>query len=147
MNVLLDECIAGKLKNSLAGHDCRTASEVGLAGRKNGEVLSLAERLGFEIFVTMDKGVEYEQNLTGRKIAIINTAMAGLPPGGPQLSSKSFVRAVLRNREKLSLPGRELDEGAPGGGQGGVPRRGVVPAGGIHRDQPGDRQPGSGAVL
>ena len=58
MNVLLDECIPRKLKNSLAGHDCRTASEVGLAGRKNGEVLSLTERPGFDIFLTMDKGVE-----------------------------------------------------------------------------------------
>jgi predicted nuclease of predicted toxin-antitoxin system len=71
MNVLLDERIPRKLKNSLAGHDCRTAPEVGVAGRKNGEVLSVAERLGFDIFVTMDKGVEYEQNLAGRKIAII----------------------------------------------------------------------------
>ena len=45
--------------------------EVGLAGMKNGALLSLAEQRGFEVFVTMDQGVEYEQNLVGRKIAII----------------------------------------------------------------------------
>jgi len=45
--------------------------EAGFAGRKNGALLSLAESAGFEIFVTMDKGIQYEQNLTGRKIAII----------------------------------------------------------------------------
>lgn len=71
MRILLDECVPRKLKNSIAEHDCRTVPEAGLAGEKNGELLALAERLGFEVFVTMDKGVEYEQNLSERKIAII----------------------------------------------------------------------------
>src|ERR1017187_4384692 len=43
----------------------------GLAGRKNGFLLDLAEKAGFEIFVTMDKGLEYQQNLEGRSIAIL----------------------------------------------------------------------------
>ena len=43
----------------------------GLGGKKNGELLLLAEKSGFEIFLTLDKGVEYEQNLAGRKIAVI----------------------------------------------------------------------------
>jgi hypothetical protein len=49
--------------------------------------------------------------------------------------------------QELSVPGSELEDGVPRGGQGGVPRWGVVPSGGIHRDQPGNRQPGGGAVL
>lgn len=52
-------------------HDCRTVPEAGLAGKRNGELISLAEELGYEIFLTMDKGVEYEQNLQHRKLAII----------------------------------------------------------------------------
>jgi hypothetical protein len=71
MKVLLDECHPRKLKNGLPDHACRTVPEAGLAGKKNGALLSLAEGEGFEVFVTMDKGVEYEQNLAGRKIAII----------------------------------------------------------------------------
>jgi len=71
MRILLDECIPRKLKNELSDHDCRTVPEVGLAGKKNGALLSLAEAAGFEIFLTMDKGLQYEQNLTGRKIAIL----------------------------------------------------------------------------
>ena len=47
----------------------------------------------------------------------------------------------------LSLPGGELEDGAAGGGEGGVPLRGTVPARGVHRDQPGNGQPGGGAVL
>jgi predicted nuclease of predicted toxin-antitoxin system len=71
MKILLDECLPRKIKHSLAMHECRTVPEVGLAGKRNGELLSLAEEQGYEIFVTMDKGVEYEQNLRARKLAII----------------------------------------------------------------------------
>jgi len=65
MKVLLDECIPRKFKHSLPDHRCSTVPEAGLAGKKNGALLGLAEGAGFEIFVTMDKGLEYEQNLAG----------------------------------------------------------------------------------
>ena len=71
MKVLLDECIPRKLKNALTDCDCQTVPEAGLAGKKNGELLSLAERAGFDLFFTMDKGLQYQQNLTGRKITIL----------------------------------------------------------------------------
>lgn len=45
--------------------------EAGLAGNNNGLLLSLAERAGFDLFFTMDKGLQYQQNLAGRKIAIL----------------------------------------------------------------------------
>jgi hypothetical protein len=54
MKVLLDVCIPRKLENSLSDHECLTVPEVKLAGMKNGELLSLAEQRGFEVFVTMD---------------------------------------------------------------------------------------------
>jgi hypothetical protein len=71
MKVLLDECIPRKLKGALADHDCKTAPEAGLAGQKNGRLLSLAEAAGFDLFLTMDKGLQYQQNLAGRSIAIL----------------------------------------------------------------------------
>jgi hypothetical protein len=71
MKVLLDECIPRKLKTSLSGHECQTVPEAGLAGQKNGALLSLAEAAGFELFITMDKGLQYQQNLAGRSIAIL----------------------------------------------------------------------------
>ena len=71
MRILLDECIPRKLKYRLPGHECRTVPEAGLAGKKNGSLLDLAESAGCEIFVTMDKGLQYEQNLAGRNIAIL----------------------------------------------------------------------------
>jgi hypothetical protein len=71
MKVLLDECVPRKLKNNLIGHECQTVPEVGLAGKKNGELLALAREAGFEVFVTVDRGIEYEQNLARQDIAVI----------------------------------------------------------------------------
>ena len=71
MRLLLDECVPRKVKNSLPGHDCRTVPEEGMAGKKNGELLLLAEQPGFEVFLTLDRGLEYEQNLQRRIMAII----------------------------------------------------------------------------
>jgi predicted nuclease of predicted toxin-antitoxin system len=90
MRILLDECIPRKLKFSLPRHACQTVPEAGLAGKKNGSLLDLAESAGFEIFVTMDKGLEYEQNLAGRSIAILilrakSNRLADLLPLAPDL--------------------------------------------------------------
>ena len=71
MKILLDECIPPNVKCSLPDHECHTVPEAGLAGRKNGFLLDLAEQAGFEIFVIMDRGLEYQQNLEGRSIAIL----------------------------------------------------------------------------
>ena len=71
MKVLLDECVPRKLCKHLTGHECVTVSDAGLAGTKNGELLSAAERSGFDLFLTVDQGVAYQQNLTQRTIAIL----------------------------------------------------------------------------
>ena len=90
MKILLDECIPRKIEYSLPDHECRTVPESGLAGQKNGALLDLAESAGFEIFVTMDKGLEYEQNLAGRSIAILilrakSNRLADLLPLAPDI--------------------------------------------------------------
>jgi hypothetical protein len=71
MKLLLDECLPRKFKSHLLGHECHTVPEAGWAGKKNGELLSLAEKAGFQIFLTLDQGMEYEQNLKGRAIALV----------------------------------------------------------------------------
>jgi predicted nuclease of predicted toxin-antitoxin system len=54
MRVLLDECVPRKLKKSLQDHECQTVPEAGLAGKTNGELLAAAERLGFDVLITLD---------------------------------------------------------------------------------------------
>ena len=70
MRVLIDECMPRKFKLCLTPHDCQTVPEAGLAGKKNGELIGLAEGR-FDVLVTLDKGLEFQQNLTGREIAIV----------------------------------------------------------------------------
>lgn len=45
--------------------------EAGWAGKKNGELLALAENAGFQVFISLDQGIGYQQNLTGRNISVI----------------------------------------------------------------------------
>lgn len=71
MRILIDECIDERLRNSFPGHDCQTACYAGLAGLENGELLTAAETAKFHVLLSVDQGIEYQQNLTGRKIAII----------------------------------------------------------------------------
>jgi hypothetical protein len=68
MRILIDECIDQRFRNSLPDHDCQTARYAGLAGLKNGELLTAAETAKFDVFLTVDQGIEYQQNLTGCQV-------------------------------------------------------------------------------
>lgn len=72
MKILVDECAPKDLKFALAakGHDSSTVQEIGLSGKKNGELLSLAEGR-FDVLLTLDKNIQFQQNLSGRKIAVL----------------------------------------------------------------------------
>jgi len=72
MKVLIDECAPRAIKNHLRnyGHECLTFQEAGWAGKQNGELLRLAE-VAFDVLVTVDANLHYQQNLAGRKIAIV----------------------------------------------------------------------------
>jgi hypothetical protein len=71
MKLLLDERIPKKLKQSFVGYDCRTLPESGFAGKNNDELLTSAERAGFDVLITTDRGLENEQNLKDRRIAVL----------------------------------------------------------------------------
>jgi hypothetical protein len=94
-----------------------------------------------ELYAALEeRGVKYAIRLPTndnleRKIAEFLT-----PSGKAQLQAAGPV-------QELSLSGRQLEDGAACGGEGGVPLRGVVPAGRIHRDQSYSFKPGSGTVL
>src|SRR5258708_14778683 len=70
MKILIDECLPRTLKNHLAGHECRTVQEMAWSGKTTGALLSLAEYV-FEVLVTIDQSIEYQQELTSRKIALL----------------------------------------------------------------------------
>lgn len=71
MKILLDECLPIDFRHSLPGHEVHTADWVGFKSLKNGRLLQEAETAGYEVLLTVDQGVPYQQNLTQRKIAIL----------------------------------------------------------------------------
>jgi hypothetical protein len=90
MRVLLDECVPRKLKSRLVGHECRTVPEEGLAGKKNGELLRLPDEAGLEVFLTLDRGIEFQQNLQTRRVAVLvvhaaSSRLSDLLPHVPEI--------------------------------------------------------------
>jgi hypothetical protein len=59
------------LPGSLLGHTVTRAKRRGWDTLSNGDLLAEAERAGFDVFVTADKNIQYQQNLSGRKIAVV----------------------------------------------------------------------------
>jgi hypothetical protein len=71
MRILLDECVPRPLRRELAGNDVRTIKEMGWAGKKNGELLALMAGAGFEVLLTVDQNLRYQQNLTSAGVAVV----------------------------------------------------------------------------
>jgi hypothetical protein len=71
MRILLDECVPRRLRRELPGHDVRTVPEMGWSGKKNGELLRLMAAQGFEIFLTVDQNLRYQQNLAATNVAAL----------------------------------------------------------------------------
>jgi predicted nuclease of predicted toxin-antitoxin system len=72
MKVLIDECAPLALKSFLSkhGHESLTVQEAGWSGKENGELLAEAET-EFDVLVTVDTNLRYQQNLAGRRLAIV----------------------------------------------------------------------------
>lgn len=70
MKVLFDQGTPVPLRRLLEGHAVRTAYEMGWSEMSNGQLLAVAEEL-FDVMVTTDRNLSYQQNLVGRRLAII----------------------------------------------------------------------------
>ena len=71
MKLLLDECVPEDLKELIAGHEVATVSEMGWKGTKNGELMRRTVASGFDVFLTSDKNIRHQQNISTHKIAVI----------------------------------------------------------------------------
>ena len=70
MRILFDQGTPVPLRRTLAPHEVSTAYELGWANLQNGDLLRAAEGR-FEAFITTDQNLRYQQNLTGRQLAIL----------------------------------------------------------------------------
>jgi hypothetical protein len=89
MKVLLDECVPRKLGRELTDHEVFTVTERGWSGIKNGNLLALAAP-EFDVFLTIDQNLKYQQNLKNFSIGIIlltarNNRLKSLLPLMPEV--------------------------------------------------------------
>lgn len=70
MKLLLDECLDWRLGRDLPGHEVRTVQEMGWGGIKNGRLLALAQT-DFQVFITGDRNLSFQQNLPTFSIAVV----------------------------------------------------------------------------
>ena len=71
MKILLDNCVPGDFAQHLPGHDVAHCAHLGWERLGNGTLLSAAEEAGFSVMVTVDKSIQFQQNMRRRKIAVI----------------------------------------------------------------------------
>jgi hypothetical protein len=71
LKLLLDENLPHQIRHELVGHDVFTAAYMNWSGIENGELLRLAASQGFDVLITNDRGLEYEQNLDALPLAVI----------------------------------------------------------------------------
>ena len=71
MKILLDECLPVDFRRSLVGHEVHTVQWAGFKSKRNGELLRSAELAGYEVFVTVDQGIPFQQFLSGRVLSIV----------------------------------------------------------------------------
>jgi len=72
MKILVDECLPAPIKDCLSpfGHERKTVREIGFGNKKNGELPALAEGK-WDVLLTSDRNIKYQQNMTGRNISIL----------------------------------------------------------------------------
>jgi hypothetical protein len=71
MLILFDQATPGPMRPYLKGHLVRTAAQKGWQRLRNGDLLNVAEEAGFDMLMTTDKSMRYQQNLAGRRIAVL----------------------------------------------------------------------------
>ena len=89
MRVLLDECLPRKLRLELPGHETKTVPEMGWASKRNGDLLRLAVG-AFDAFLTVDRKLQHQQNLSAFNIAVVvlianGNTLADLQPLMPKV--------------------------------------------------------------
>jgi uncharacterized protein DUF5615 len=70
VKLLLDECVTRFVKRDLTGHDVQTVEEAGFKGLENGDLIKTAADV-FEVLITVDRNIPFQQNIAGLNIAIL----------------------------------------------------------------------------
>jgi predicted nuclease of predicted toxin-antitoxin system len=107
MKILFDQGTPAPLRHALAGHWVATAFEKGWSNLQNGDLIRVAEADGFNALITTDQNLKYQQNLRGRRLAILIVPTTSWPKIQKRLDKVFAAVNALTPGEF-----RELDFGA-----------------------------------
>ena len=98
MKLLLDECVAYDLKRDLVGHEVATVVEAGFGGLENGELLRAASGK-FDVLITVDRNLPFQQNTASFQIAVLIL----IGPGITYADLKPLIPEVLTKLPTIRL--------------------------------------------
>ena len=104
MKILLDECTPHVLKRLLTGYEITTVQDLGWSGITNGSLLQLAEGQ-FDVLITSDQNLKYQQNLSGRRLSIIQLPSNQVPTVASLAPDVAAVLATIRSGEFVLIAG------------------------------------------
>ncbi|HXC42882.1 MAG TPA: hypothetical protein VNY51_05080 [Candidatus Dormibacteraeota bacterium] len=107
MLILFDHVTPRGIARFLPGHTITRARQRGWDKLSNGDLLAEAERAGFDVFLTADKNIQYQQNLEGRKIAVVVLSTPQWPM--VRLHVEKIAAAI-----NAATPGSYVEVGIPG---------------------------------
>lgn len=102
MRILFDQGTPAPLRNYLAGHEVKTAAEIGWSTLSNGELLDAAER-EFDLLITTDQALRTQQKVSGRKLAILVLPFASWPRLEPNAKTIASRVANLEAGEYVEI--------------------------------------------
>jgi predicted nuclease of predicted toxin-antitoxin system len=105
MRILLDECAPWPMHRLLTSHACSTVQDLGWGGIKNGDLLQRAEG-EFDLFITSDQNIRYQQNLAGRRIAILELSTSDISriQAASSLIEDALEKIQLNEFRQLTIP-------------------------------------------
>jgi hypothetical protein len=106
MLILFDQATPVPIRRFLKHHIVRTAAQQHWDTLVNGDLLAAAEHAGFELLLTTDKNMSYQQNLTGRKMAIVVLGKQQWPALQPhiRLVVEAVDAALQGSYTKVHIP-------------------------------------------
>ena len=106
MKILFDQGVPVPLRSRLVDHEVATAYELGWSTLKNGELIAAAEQGGYDLLLTTDQNLKYQQNLVGRRISIVVLQTTSWPRIQKHVAAvfAALSRAIPSSYEEVPIP-------------------------------------------
>ena len=109
MKILFDQGTPRPLREHLHGHLVETVAERGWSGLGNGDLIEEAEQEGYEVLITTDQNMRYQQNLANRRLAIVVLLSTAWPYVQPWIDDIRLVLDEIRPGELREVPILEME--------------------------------------